>query len=427
MHTRTVWSFVAGGCLGLWGLAAGGSLAQETPPNPPPVAEVTSTAEVEALRIRLQEALKAIDDLEWELQMARQDVEDLERERLRILEEFQTSAEPLLLGAFAARDVADRAVDLLQATREWEQAERDRILQLVDFEPTPGAGADTASRDPWESLKGIGKRWGARDREIARQIAVLGGSYETPSFAPFRVPGLHKSVHDRITEGGLEGTGLEGVKSKIARMVRAVDWDETSVTGGRLRPNALYRSAHHCDRGRVLTHEQAFRNGVARVREQEDVFLQAFKSNEDEKAHRALGALLHALQDFFSHSNFVDLEPSEQGSALRLLGGDPLTSYPPGLKITAYFPESGEPGEPGDDALDFVHDLNCKDDERMNAETRSPAVHAPSITKFQAHFEAAVIATRAEVLHLHERLSREDPDFNVKPKWKNFGRGRKLR
>src|SRR3989442_666960 len=79
-------------------------------------------------------------------------------------------------------------------------------------------------------------------------------------------------------------------------------------------------------------HAQAFADGVAYLESERDTITSAANARDVNLAVQTLGKALHALQDFFSHSNWVSLTPAEQADiAYLLLAPTTESSYRPAL------------------------------------------------------------------------------------------------
>lgn len=208
------------------------------------------------------------------------------------------------------------------------------------------------------------------------------------------VPG-HR-IHEAITREAAAAAGWEGrALSALVDAVNDPDFDETelvSFRGGRLRflaPNPdTYAPEHHFDRGPGATHAEAFLAGAAYVRSQRAAALDAAARGDQAESIRCLGRALHALQDFFSHSNFVDLGEDDRAACLAALrDGAP----PAALRITAYFPDAANPEDP-EDPEDYTHGAHAKDAPRKNAD----AAARPAGPGTPSNFERARAAARAE-------------------------------
>ena len=198
-----------------------------------------------------------------------------------------------------------------------------------------------------------------------------------------------RMTHESMTEEACRNIGFSQRAARgVGRAVAAPDWRENSLLGSghAVGPNRRYRAEHHFDRGPGSNHKQAFQAGAAYVRATRQRFLdQAAKGSGDE-ATATLGQCLHALQDFFSHSNFVDLSPATQRDALIALW-DSERALPDSLWITAYYPEASDPEEPND-PLHYTHGQHSKDNRSKNDDAK-------------AHYnQAYAAASRASIMFL---------------------------
>ena len=155
-------------------------------------------------------------------------------------------------------------------------------------------------------------------------IWVLGLSTR-PAFAFF--PNDHRDITIRALTiiAVLTDCELSRVADAVAK-VDSVDYDRL------LRETNQYRPWHHFDR-KVTRHpflpiyvqeetdEQAFEQGADYFRTRLAAARFLFSVNQRELGMEALGHALHALQDFFSHSNFVDLDPAPQRHLIEALYG----------------------------------------------------------------------------------------------------------
>lgn len=222
-----------------------------------------------------------------------------------------------------------------------------------------------------------------------------------------------ESEHEKITEEALKDLGF--LHKKIEEIEDAntnVDWKEHSIRWWFIFPvglktNEHYNPEHHFDRGPKKTSQEAFKEGVKYVHQQKEDFKQHFRQCDTEKALKALGKALHALQDFFAHSNYVDDPPSdkenskkkwlseeERKQALEALL-DPTKDPPANLELTGYYPDEKKPGNAANDP--YPHDANAKDDKGSK--------HGKA--KFQEAKKAAIDATKKFVENIMKELEAE--------------------
>ena len=149
--------------------------------------------------------------------------------------------------------------------------------------------------------------------------------------------------HDRLTKEAAKRSRVsENVTHRLMREVRLADWREMGWrprphprTWLRLSGSSAYRPEHHFDRSRGVTSRDAFLSAVQYVSAQTETTIRFLEANEKGAAIRSLGGALHAIQDFFSHSNFVDLSEEEQALLVRILLGS-HEPPPTTLELTAY-------------------------------------------------------------------------------------------
>jgi hypothetical protein len=146
--------------------------------------------------------------------------------------------------------------------------------------------------------------------------------------------------------------------------------DDDLVGGDPLLP---YHPESHFDRTGSIDHIQAFDRAADYFRSQK-ALVSRFGVSNPREGLRAMGRALHALQDFYAHSNYADLVDGlsflEQVVVERALS-DPGVRPPSNLKLTWFNPESvrdtndplGYPhgvrltGVPGLDTLSFAKDF----------------------------------------------------------------------
>jgi hypothetical protein len=168
-----------------------------------------------------------------------------------------------------------------------------------------------------------------------------------------------------------------------------------------------YRPEHHFDRVKSLSEdpsavESAFESGIHYVVAKRGRIGQMVAENRIRAALIALGRGLHAVQDVFSHSNYVDLyngrSPATDELTPALLGTD-VTAPPTSLLLTRFDWRDANPESPADaDApLDpsyagfpYTHLRMAKDWDAENAEAGLPI---GGKTKFQMAESAATSAS----------------------------------
>ena len=173
-----------------------------------------------------------------------------------------------------------------------------------------------------------------------------------------------------------------------------------------------YRPEHHFDRVKSLSEDpsavaSAFESGLRYVVAKRSRIGQMVADNRTRAALIALGRGLHAVQDAFSHSNYVDLYDAGSPDADALtadLVGTNITAPPPSLRLTRFDWRDSNPESPADgDAppapsyvgFPYTHLNMAKDWDNENAESGLP-LH--SATKFQTAENAAISASAQFVL-----------------------------
>ncbi|HET6399315.1 MAG TPA: hypothetical protein VFH47_07155, partial [Candidatus Thermoplasmatota archaeon] len=151
--------------------------------------------------------------------------------------------------------------------------------------------------------------------------------------------------------------------------------------------------AHHCDRDRGMSDEEAFAATASYVHAQKQYAVRSAQDRETLVALRAMGRALHALQDCFSHTNVLDLGDGVARETTRALLEN--GSMPPGLRLVGIDSHSSEVGAPDGDP--YPHDRHNKDapdgspeaGERLpDGRTRHEAAHALAVEATAAFLEA---------------------------------------
>lgn len=195
-------------------------------------------------------------------------------------------------------------------------------------------------------------------------------------------------IHATITEAALASSGLS--PRAVAAIVEAnwrTDFDEMTVglwpVEALFVPNGRYEAGHHFDRGGADSHAVAFGEGAAFVSAMRREAAAQLTVGQREAGLWSMGRGLHALQDFCSHSNVVELSVGEQEAVATILAGLPGEA-PEALRITGYDPETGHdpPGDP------YGHGAFNKD--------------APARAQHEPAFRMAVALSRAFVGQVRE-------------------------
>lgn len=179
--------------------------------------------------------------------------------------------------------------------------------------------------------------------KLCRKLSFYGSLF---LFIFYLTPGalcFSSGIHDTITDQALAQTGFsETARKMIKEESKKVD---SSETGFIVTANELYRPEHHFDHIPGVTHLASFQNGAAYLRQKKAEIIGALREGNVPVAKRALkdlGRAFHAIQDFYSHSNYVFLRRVEQ-KAIRMAFDEPNQDLPPGLKLTGFDPNTQNP------------------------------------------------------------------------------------
>jgi hypothetical protein len=245
----------------------------------------------------------------------------------------------------------------------------------------------------------------------AKFFAALAGASafllagKTAAFTPV----IPERVHIDITSAAAGSFGFSAeMEESLWQNVVNVDTRESTIeikkTGrftfeSKVVTTAAYVEGHHFDRGTGIAHADAFAAGATWVRDRVDLAVTKVQADDNAAALAALGEALHALQDFHSHSNLVDLAAGDRAKALEAVW-DATKAPPAGLMITAFFKGAAHPGAPDGDA--FGHDKFCKDSSGVNAEARKKIGDK---TKFQIAKELAITSSTDLLSRVRGRLT----------------------
>lgn len=176
---------------------------------------------------------------------------------------------------------------------------------------------------------------------IVATILIMGLLGSSLAFHPQPAHAFNESSHNAINDTALAGKGLsKDAQNKIKAENLKVDSSEGSSFGIANKDN--YKPEHHFDRNPGTNNEDAFKNGAAYVRKKKQDAIDAINKCtlagvEEALAH--IGQALHAIQDFYAHSNYVDLAVGDQAD-LRKAFDDPNQSIPNTVKLTGYDPDA---------------------------------------------------------------------------------------
>lgn len=191
---------------------------------------------------------------------------------------------------------------------------------------------------------------------VALLVIVLLGSSLAFNLQPAYA--FDESSHNAINDKALAGKGFsKDAQNKIKAENLKVDSSEGSALG---IANKNYKPEHHFDRNPGTNNTDAFKNGAAYVRKKKQDAIDAINKCtlagvEEALAH--MGQALHAIQDFYAHSNYVNLSAGDQAD-LRKAFDDPNQAIPNTVKLTGYDPKAKTTGaafNPAGD--DYPHGL----------------------------------------------------------------------
>ena len=166
-------------------------------------------------------------------------------------------------------------------------------------------------------------------------VAVIATIIALNLFSATDVRAFSADNHDRATEEALKGRVSPDAMEAIKQANRAVDKD----------PN--YDPAEHFDRDPTKTSEQCFRESVKAVQAKKAEAIAAIIRCDTEAAIKAIGQALHKIQDFFAHSNYVDLNDAQRQTLREAfnnpnIGNETEVPLPTWLRLTAYYNEWGK-------------------------------------------------------------------------------------
>lgn len=147
--------------------------------------------------------------------------------------------------------------------------------------------------------------------------------------------------HNAICDAALAGHGFsaESVEAIKEADVGVDESDGAGALPGLVNDN--YASKHHFDRNPGMTDADAFQLGASwlRVLRQDitNAILRCTQIGVD-AALQGIGRALHALQDFYAHSNYIELSDSDQ-DLVDAAFADPGAPLPAGLKLTGFDPD----------------------------------------------------------------------------------------
>jgi hypothetical protein len=238
-----------------------------------------------------------------------------------------------------------------------------------------------------------------------------------------------KNVHRDITVDALSQLGFS--YCSIAVIVDAddhQDWDEylssKGIDGITLFSQTKYDALDHFDRPDADSPQHTlskiqFQYSAKRIEDEIKQVVSDVNNGDDAQALKGIGSAMHALQDFFAHSNFIDLSSTERQQALTTLFSpdafDPLGNSLPDLRLTAYKPVPaalyGDPEAPPSDSditacttSSYSHRACAKDSSTKNTESgiiltgvAAEVCPAGPCYKYDAAYYQAVLASASLV------------------------------
>lgn len=244
----------------------------------------------------------------------------------------------------------------------------------------------------------------AATNEKEDDLAHMSRGADGPGWDSSTLPHPMGGIHHSITMEALTGILGKGTANNVSDAIFYVDYDETKVIWDLppgLSPNSKYVPAHHFDRAYGVTDTAAFLSGRDYVLQQRQIFRDAFLRGDRSRAIDALGRMYHALEDFFSHSNFIDLSSADQRLVEDLLSNNSVNA-PSSLRICGYDAGAKVYGLPPGDP--FPHDLFSKDSPHKNPEAQRKM--ADGRTKYAHAYEKAVSYVRNAMRLMLDELAK---------------------
>lgn len=193
--------------------------------------------------------------------------------------------------------------------------------------------------------------------------------------------------HSGISREAAVAKGFPDSTSRLLGvMTEKPDVDENSYDFKQWKPvvnKNRYVASHHFDRNNNVTDANAFGGGERYMLGQKQLAIDSVAAGREKGAYAALGRCLHALEDCFSHSNFVDLSAGDQTAVITALF-DSTQAPPATLWMTGYDPNAADDESPPGDP--HPHRTMAKDWGDKNAESQ---LMIGGQTKFQLARAAA--------------------------------------
>lgn len=167
--------------------------------------------------------------------------------------------------------------------------------------------------------------------------------------------------HDKATRRAAEATELDSsALSALKQAVRQLDVDELAVdlraTGNPramrgpaaevlLHPRCDFEGSHHFQRGPDQAIDDVLTHGQGVLKRARIDAISALADGDRDRAVHALAQGLHALQDFFAHSNVVFLDEHRQALIVDWVLGRGGLPEEHGIELVVYRPCEEPPGE----------------------------------------------------------------------------------
>lgn len=156
---------------------------------------------------------------------------------------------------------------------------------------------------------------------------------------------MDREVHEEITEQVLADNGFSVASIAV-------------VKSSNTRQDEIpYEAWRHFDRTPETNDVGAFDSGIRHFRTELDRAVEDLGKGQTVSALEGVGRVFHAIQDFCSHSNFIELpEALQQQIRLSFLNSDQIASSE--LRLTGFDPRRWSESPVGDP---YPHSLNSKD------------------------------------------------------------------
>lgn len=202
------------------------------------------------------------------------------------------------------------------------------------------------------------------------------------------IPPKGRDVHAQITSKAVMKFGFSYISFKHL-MAGNVSHD--------FYEKMINKADYHCDRNKGVTNTQVARGCKKAAYDFLRRAANYVKNGKALKGLHFLGKSLHILQDFISHSNYVDLNKKDKALALRFILNK-TKKIPQSLKFTGWDAKVEKGEVPGLLKGDFYpHDHFAKDSVNQNKESSIKLKSYGGKTKYQASFDEAVNISTAVI------------------------------